>query len=112
MMSKKKLEEKCEEARVKLLLADEDVKILQRCARGVYEDVAYDIDPEGELGGSVDRDTVLEVVCDANRLENELRRSLKLGRLQPLPIQRVFDDYDILLDLIGPAFPYSRYEVG
>jgi hypothetical protein len=122
MPKKEVLEKKCEKARVALDLTPEQVKLIQREAHALYEEISYDLLPDSKRHRTCKRATVLEVVLDAGRLEEGVRERLlrdesykKILEKDPTykpPILRAFDDYDRMQDLVGPAFLYDEYEAG
>jgi hypothetical protein len=113
------LRKKCDKAAAELKLEPEHVKMLQNCAHAIYEEIGGDLEPDHKRCGTCKRSTILEVVTDAGRLEQEVRRRLGSGlRERPRldldghPLVQACGRYDLIDDLIGPAFPYSEYEVG
>lgn len=108
------LRKRAESTRKKLGLTEDQVKILQNCAHAVYEEVAYDLPPDNKKNGTCRRAVILEVVTDAGRLEQEVVRSLARRGIPPgldNPVVKSCQDYDDIMALIGPAFPYGEYEV-
>ena len=113
------LERRAEKAREACGLTRAELLMLQRCAHTVYEYVASDLAPDFKSRPTCKRSTVMEVVCDAGRLEQEVREELKRKDKVFLgtdgadhPLSKACHSYRALLDLIGPAFPYKEYEVG
>ena len=97
---------------------EEEAKTVQRVAAAVWEYIGYDAiqaTAEAGEGDSVDRDVVLELVIDANRLEDHLKRSSMGRRAYPelaTKVRKLLDQrggYDALQRLILPAFPFRRY---
>jgi hypothetical protein len=89
--------------------------MLQNCAHAIYEEIGGDLEPDHKRCGTCKRSTILEVVTDAGRLEQEVRRRLRSGlRERPCrdldghPLVQACGRYDLIDDLIGPAFPYSE----
>lgn len=114
------LRRKAEKARVRLGLTGEQVRTLQNCAWGVYEEVAFDLTPDIKKSRLCRRSTIIEVVVDANRLELAVRTRENLpkwprrgepdlAKYHPLVV--ACNDQAIV-DLIGPAFSASLYEAG
>ncbi len=90
------------------LLSDDDTKVIRRAALRVFDEVAGDmltmLAEEGQ--GSMTRAEVLEVVCDAGRLEQVLRRDIKRPDLADYFSSL---DYQAMKTLLKPAFPHARY---
>ena len=108
------LRKRAESTRKKLGLTEDQVKILQNCAHAVYEEVSADLPPDNKKNGTCRRAVILEVVTDAGRLEQEVRRALQhrgIPNTLDNPITKACRDHEKIDDLIGPAFPYSEYEV-
>jgi hypothetical protein len=113
------LNKKCKRAAEKLGLTLEQVSALQNCALSIYEEVSFDLEPDCKKRGTCRRSTILEVVCDAGRLEQEVCRCEGLPLLEKSgtsrdshPLVKACRNYSLILDLIGPAFSYSEYEAG
>lgn len=114
-MDKKKLDKAAEAARAKLDLTVVDLGRLQNIAHGVYDEVSQDLPPDFKKKHTCRRSTIIEVVCDAGRIETAVRRQTDL---QGLP-DFIVDNHPmiracrsgLIVDLIGPAFQYSEYEV-
>lgn len=110
MLNKTNLEKKAAAAAKKLGLTNEEVKQLQSCAYGLYSGELGGDMPASKKDGTCSRAEIMEVICDANRLELEVSRSCTIkGQVFNA---KAFKDYNLLLDLIGPAFLATRYEVG
>ena len=113
------LRKKCDKAAAKLGLEPEQVRMLQNCAHAIYEEIGGDLEPDCKRRGTCKRSTILEVVTDAGRLEQDVCRRLGSGlRERPRPdldnhpLVQACRRYDLIDDLIGPAFLYNEYEVG
>ena len=95
---------------------DAELKVIHSAAVAVWAYVGADY---LELGGrSITRSEVIEVVSDAGRLEEEVERAgtraAKAGR--PLDVdtkelaKRLTSlTYEQMVEMLRPAFPYSRY---
>lgn len=122
MLNRERLEKAAKRAQEKLGLTDEQVDLIQNCAHSVYEEVSYDLEPDSKKTRTCKRSTIIEVVCDANRLEGKVRRRAGLSGFptsgrevdpdENHPLVKAMEDYDLLKALIGPAFPYESYEAG
>jgi len=113
------LRKKCDKAAAKLGLEPEQVKMLQNCAHAIYEEIGGDLEPDHKRCGTCKRSTILEVVTDAGRLEQEVCRRVGLPLYEKSgtarnshPLVQACRHHELIDDLIGPAFPYSEYEVG
>ena len=116
------LKKKAERARVKFGLTDDQLALIQGCAHQVYEEVSYDLEPDVKRQRACRRSTIIEVVTDANRLEDIVRKQAKLpphprnvkekDSAEDHPLVRACRNFDLIDDLIGPAFPYALYEAG
>ena len=109
MLNTDVLSKKCKRAAEKLGLTLEQTAKLQSCALAVYEEISFDLEPDYKKRGTCRRSTILEVVMDAGRLEQEVCRLEKLPSLKMVEACR---NYGLIGDLIGPAFPYAEYEAG
>ncbi len=110
MPNKVKLETAAIAAATKHGLSSQDLKTLQEEAHGVYEYVAQDLPPDHKRSMTCDRDTIIEVVLDAGRLEQALRDGKRMSQTLAAFFERKVT-YEDLIDLVGPAFPYEKYEV-
>ena len=89
-----------------------DEKVLvQRAANQVWNEIAYDLlqSTAESLGKDINRVTltranVIEVVCDASRLEEALRRN---GRKDLA--DKVAQHDTSIYRVVRPGFPYERY---
>jgi hypothetical protein len=106
MLKKEFLEKKAAKVAKKFGLTSEQVLEAQRAAHGIYEYVGGDLAPDNPRRGTCKRSTIVEVVLDAGRLEQDLKCRGKLT--DQLAAALHGKDAE---DLIGPAFPYLEYEV-
>ena len=90
------------------LFTDDELKTIHSAAQGVWNDIGYDIfqaiaeNEEQDINSvSISRSDVLELVCDASRLEKKLPKDLRA--------RWVALDYKAHLRLLKPAFAYTRY---
>lgn len=80
----------------------EEVTLIQRAAKRVWDAIAYDMI---EACGEMSRANVVEVVCDASRLEQELA-AMKADKGL---INRVSDANIGIYKIVKPAFRSARY---
>jgi hypothetical protein len=84
----------------------EELKTIQTAALRVWDEIAGDclVDENGQPDESatLPRDQVVELVCDANRLEEALRHK------HPELATRINNLYNIS-DLVTPAFKHKIY---
>lgn len=95
---------------IRLKFTDAEITAIQRAARGVWDSIGYDaITSCAEADGknpdrfTMSREEVMEIACDAGRLEEELNAA---GSDLAKRIQSLGTD---LYTLILPAFPEGRY---
>jgi len=96
-------------------LDDAEAAALRSCALTVWNyigsDVMQMVNEEGK--DSIPRSHVIELVCDAGRLEDEIRRHYKSGRtndLVPPQLVAALKNYDFLKAFLqDEAFNYQRY---
>lgn len=90
----------------KKLFTEEELRVIHSAAHAVWNYIGYDIlTAVAEDGGSsIPRSHVLELVCDASRLDEELGKKDKAlaARWEAL-------DYKTHLRLLKPAFSYTHY---
>lgn len=87
---------------------DEEKKVIQTAALQVWNYIGYDVlAPEGkETANTLPRSHVLELVCDAGRLEDQLHRNRAPKELiDRVSATRISNLYAVL----RPAFQYTRY---
>jgi hypothetical protein len=109
MLNKISLEKKAETARKKIGLSVEEMKVLQNEAHGLYQGELGGDMPAQYKDGTISRAVVMETVLDAGRLESDMKRHNKLTS----GIEKFFkSEYKLMLDVVGPAFVYTRYEAG
>jgi hypothetical protein len=79
---------------------EDERRLIEQAAHHVWNEIAFDCVQDGEISQA----EVIELVCDANRLEQQiLRKNADLAK-------RVQDmDYKELIKLLKPTFPYKRY---
>lgn len=92
----------------------EEQKVMQRVGLAVWQRVGWDVlQAIGEEEGgdaesaTLDRDTVLEIVIDASRPEEELRSMRRKDLLE----KWAKTPYDVMIDIMTPAFPNQLYGV-
>ena len=108
--------------KVALLFTDGERQLIGRAARSVWDEIAFDVltadgdgaglgaagEGDGVNGRTLPRAEVIELVSDADRLEDRLRVLTrgsdadlinKVRSLGPMEIERV----------LTPAFPHERY---
>lgn len=92
-------------------LTEEQTKLLHSVAHSIWNYIGYDVfqaiaDNDGEdiNDVTIPRAHVLELVCDAGRLEDDLER--KDAVLADLVSKM---DYQYLLKILKPAFAFNRY---
>lgn len=83
---------------------EDEVKEIHSAALRVWQEIAGDCFEEG-MPKSMPRSHVIELVCDASRLEQQIRRK------NPALAARVekTDYFKVLIPLLKPAFPHARY---
>lgn len=96
----------------KAQLTEAELTTIRMAAHAVWNYIAADVmtavidehpnDPEKQ---TITRDEVLELTCDAGRLEAQIRRTNKTLATRVANLQ-----YRTVLDILRPAFPYERYE--
>jgi len=112
MLDKHRLEAAAEIVAKKYGLTPEEAKTIQREAHGVYEYLGQDLAPDHKRTRTCKRDTIIEVVLDAGRLEQDLKDHKRMTpSMAAMFASRDPRHYEDLIDLVGPAFPYERYEV-
>jgi hypothetical protein len=93
------------------LFTDDELKTIHSAARSVWDEIGYDVlQATAEERGrdinavTVTRAVVLELVVDAGRLNDALRR-------KHADLAKRFDalDYPTMLRVLKPAFSYARY---
>lgn len=107
---------------VKIVFTDEERKIINAAGQEVWNEIAYDVlsamqEQEGEC--DIPRAHVLELVCDAGRLEEVIARgsSVKGPRLSPEQRQNGIKlaekvrtaDYKEVRKVLLDSFKYTRY---
>ena len=107
MQNRDELTLRATRAAAKCGLSPMQLALLQNCAHQVYEEIGEDLEPDNRRKGTCKRSTILEVVTDAGRLEETVKR--KNGGMVLVAACR---NYSLIDDLIGPTFPYDEYEVG
>jgi hypothetical protein len=85
---------------------EDEAKLIQSAAYALYQYIGYDIPAETKRG-TIKRDTLIEVIIDANRLEEELRK-----KDHALADKFNNADYDSKLAVVRPGFPFREYEAG
>ncbi len=110
-MDKKILEDKAQAVQDRLKLSAANVKRMQSAARGLYEEIAPDLEPDNKRRKTCKRDTIIEVVLDAGRLTEQFRHGDSDSDKEIAAALRDAK-YQDLIDLVGPAFTYDDYEVG
>lgn len=103
-----------EKLEAKFSLTDEEKRIVQSHADALWGEVAYDVlDAFGGRDKTVPRSTVIEIVLDAGRLEDKLKRG-KVFKDHPA-IEALFpkkwdnDASNYLQHLMQERFKYARY---
>jgi hypothetical protein len=78
------------------------------------DECAVDMEPDYKRRGTVRRSTAMEVALDAGRPQQHIIRSGPLEGPRWMAALFLNSDrsYQDLIDLVGPAFPCSEYEVG
>lgn len=98
------------EVRLRLGFSKEDRLFIQGCASAVWGEIAPDVFECGTFGEdqceSIERAAVIELVCDADRLADRVKHARpdlaqRLGKMS----------YVDMIELVKPAFPYSRYSM-
>jgi len=122
MLDIKKLQAKAQKAAEKMGLTPEEAKAFANAAHDVYDEVASDLEPDNKREGTCKRVVVIEVALDAGRVEQRIAG--RYGSQQPAifadnpertkAIIEILHqtDYKTKIDLVGPMFPFERYEVG
>lgn len=93
----------------KKFIGGEAKAVLDECAYDLLESIAE------EKGKSVNdvfikRDEAIEIALDAGRLEQRLRAAIRRGQCAQDLLQRwQMLNYQQGIDLVKPAFPFSRY---
>lgn len=88
-------------------LSPEQKKLLQSIAHRVWEEIASDVMSavdEGGGGTSIPRADVIEVVLDAGRFEDDVKK-----KAPELLAWVEAASYKELIALVRPAFPYAEY---
>lgn len=112
MLNTERLARLADKAAEKLGLSPEEAKLIQSEAHGVYEYVGGDLAPDNKRSMTCRRSTIIEVVLDAGRLEQQLRADDKMTPAMKSAFEYSGPNrYKLLIDLVGPAFPYEAYEV-
>jgi hypothetical protein len=106
MLNKAVLERKAEKARIAMGITPKQAETIQYEAHGLYQYIGADLPPDNKKRGTCRRATIIEVVLDAGRLEEQLKR-----KDEALAKAVFAADYQTLIALVGPAFPYAEYEV-
>jgi len=112
---KRELEAMAALAMKALDISAEEAGWMQQVARGLYEEIAADLEIET---GSLSRDEVLELALDAGRLEQVLERGSKPDSPRALLVAKIRkaykqnNGYELIKTIIGPAFVYGTYEAG
>lgn len=84
---------------------EDEMREIRAAAHAVWEEIASDIFGE-ESASSIPRSEVIELVADANRLGDMLKRR---GKLNALLISKI-DSYLYEVEpIVKAAFPYARY---
>lgn len=97
----------------KFNLTEADVRLIGSEANAVWEECAYDIFAEMKPGKTIPRSHVLEIVLDADRLRDRVRRHRNARPELKAVINR--DDFypvvsaEIRKYLTKEVFKYSRY---
>ena len=92
-------------------LTTEQVKVFQSAAKRTWEYVGYDVlasVAEMEDDTSIPRADVIEIVLDANYMDQFLDSTLKSWKNQSWET-RSKDHYEVQKALLKPAFGFSRY---
>jgi hypothetical protein len=101
------------------VLSAPEKELLGEYARQVWGEIAYDVMTmvkENDKKDSIPRDEVIELVCDAGRLEEAVELALKRARhqaaklamLERLSLYMQSDARD-LEKVVKPAFTHARY---
>lgn len=89
-------------------LSESEIRLIQSDARAVWDEIAYDcftaLQDEGQ-DPVMPRDQVLELVIDAGRLDEMMRRR---GHRDLVPRWDRLS-YELRQQLLLPAFPYENY---
>lgn len=104
-----KAKQRAIEVALRLLFTRDEQRAVQQAADAVWNEIAYDLLTEGgavqeQDAKSVRRAVVLEVVCDAGRLEDRIRDKQLAERVHKLGPDEVYA-------LVKPAFPYEWYGI-
>jgi len=97
------------------VFTDDDVKVIQGAAQTVWHTIGYDClqgmaqfgykKPRPVESVTMSRRDVLDVVLDAGRLDEELRRQKRPDLVEKFNML----DYKQQNTLVRPAFPHTRY---
>lgn len=99
-------------------LADDEKKLIQRAAMAVWEEVAYDClqataEEKGKSINSITmrRSTIVEIVLDASRLEERLKRLVAKGEFSQKSYDIFFNnlDYKHRQEVVKGAFAFTHY---
>jgi hypothetical protein len=109
-----RLNNRAEAVRKRLGLSEEVVEIMRDAAYNSFADCAQDMEPNFKKRRTVRRSTAIEIALDAGRPQRKITESGPLdgARWMVLLFLNSDRDYKDLVDLVGPAFTYSEYEVG
>jgi hypothetical protein len=101
----------------RIVFSDDEKKLLERTASAVWEYIGYDClqgivdvgDAKDINSATMPKGQVIEVVLDAGRYEEELKRSK-----DPLVTDEFLNRWEALSyrqrqNLVRPAFPYRTY---
>lgn len=103
----------------KVIFAPEEEQFICRTAYGVWDNIGYDLlqcvaeSEEKDINKvTIKRDEVIEVVLDAGRLEEELKRYIKTSN--PVMTQDLLDrwksaSYEQKIAVVKSAFTCARY---
>jgi hypothetical protein len=102
---------------VPVVFTPEELKVIGSVANRVWSEIAHDcLSSEGDGAGlgTLKRDEVIELVMDANRLEDALKREVKRAGLDETFMKRVEEDIyskesQIERHLSKDVFKHSRY---
>jgi hypothetical protein len=116
MLDREELQEKSEAARLKIPgLTPQMVNLIMAEATSLYAELGGDLEPDvvrGPHRGTCRRATILEVVLDAGRLEQQVRRRLKIADADRDHPAVLACHGELAEAIVGPAFVYEYYEVG
>ena len=108
-MAKKTTTKKSKQPAVDSEVAD----VVCSAARRVWNEIGYDVlqmVEEQDGKDTVSREEVIELVCDAGRLDEEIARTYRRkGEQVPPAVTELLKNYGTLERVIKAAFPYARY---